>query len=161
MEETIDLCLHRDPPPFPKPDFDFPEDELMRRHRGTTESLTLAAAHERAIIAAVSDQTVRKYGQRWFKTLADADAYQRVHRDLGAAGDILADRASRVRNSLVHGNPADERVIATVRGISRYRAYEALDIALRAVADGRAMLDELIRVRSLAEARISALSRGE
>lgn len=160
MEHAIDLCLFPDPLPLSAPELDFPESELMRRRRGTTESLTLAAAHERAILAAVSDQTIRKHGQQWFRTLIDAAAYQRVHRDLAAAGDILANRASRVRNSLVHGNPADERVVATVRGVSRYRAYTALDIALRAVADGRVTLDELDRRRALADTRTSALARG-
>ncbi|WP_456819291.1 hypothetical protein [Cellulomonas sp. URHB0016] len=76
------------------------------------------------------------------------------------AGATLAHRASRVRNSLVHGNPADERVIATVRDISRYRAYQALDIALQAVADGVEMVDELDRRRMLAVIRNAELSRG-
>lgn len=160
MERAIDLCLYPDPPPYPSPKVEFPGNELLNRRRGTTESLALAAKHREAILAAATDRTVRKYGERWLRTLTDVDAYQRMHRDLTAAGAILTKRASRVRNSLVHGNPADERVIATVREISRYRAYKALDVALQAVADGAAMLDELNRRRMLVVTRNASLSQG-
>jgi hypothetical protein len=77
VEHAVNLCLYPDPPPLEAPDVDFPVEELEHRRPVTTESLALVAKHAPAILATVSDETIRKHGKRWFESLTDAAAYQR------------------------------------------------------------------------------------
>jgi hypothetical protein len=123
-------------------------------------SLALVGDHVEDLIEMYEPGIWRNHARQWLDTLGSPEKYLAAHQTLTVSGAKLARRAERVRNSLVHGNPADQGVVTSIRPISRYRAYTCLDIALESVSRGVPMSTELERRRKLGLDRMRALKDG-
>jgi hypothetical protein len=80
--------------------------------------------HERAWIA------------RMFASVGDHTIYADLIADYKAEGLILEARRRRVRNALVHGNPAVFSVVESVRDYAEFVSGNALYLALESFVDG-------------------------
>lgn len=160
VHRAIDKCV--DLPTRPREGTSTSElrQQLLRSGPGSPESLTLAGARVEELIAMCDEPTSAKYARCWLGTLVDPQQYLARYEALVATGTRLATRTERVRNSVAHGNPADDGVVRSVRALSRYRAYVSLDVALTSATRSVSMLDELERLHGVVEARLSALRGG-
>ncbi|MEV0269437.1 hypothetical protein AB0H43_11705 [Hamadaea sp. NPDC050747] len=80
--------------------------------------------HERAWIA------------RMFASVSDLDQYSVLVDEYRAEGVVLDARRRRVRNALVHGNPVNFAVVASVREYARFLSGTALNLALDSYVEG-------------------------
>jgi hypothetical protein len=71
-----------------------------------------------------------------FASVSDHGLYQALVDEYAAEGRILEARRRRVRNALVHGNPANFSVVTSVRVYSDYVSGTALHYALESFVDG-------------------------
>jgi hypothetical protein len=160
VRRALHLCVHSSATPHDGASESDLRQQLRRSTLGSPESFILAGTRMEEVIAMCDEPTITTYARRWLETLLDPRAYLARYEALVAAGDRLARRTMRVRNSVAHGNPADDGVVESVRALSRYRAHVALDVALASVTRGVPMVDELDRMRGAGNARLSALRSG-
>jgi hypothetical protein len=78
----------------------------------------------------------RAWIERMFASVSDHGLYQALVDEYAAEGRILEARRRRVRNALVHGNPANFSVVTSVRVYSDYVSGTALHYALESFVDG-------------------------
>jgi len=107
-----------------------------------------------------SDGQVQRTASRWLRSIDHAPTLVDLVSELAGEGELLAKRAQRVRNGVVHGTPPSPEAVASVMDFSRFRVFRALWYAMEAATSGRPMRDLLDedRQQRLAEAR--ALARG-
>lgn len=160
VHRALDMCVYMPSTPREGTPQSELRQQLLRSRLGSPESLILAGARMEELIALCDEPTIARYARRWLETLVDPQAYLDRYEALVATGDRLARRTERVRNSVAHGNPADDGVVGSVRALSRYRAYVSLDIALASATQTVPMINELERLRGLVETRLSALKGG-
>ncbi len=72
----------------------------------------------------------RAWISRMFASISDHAIYAGLIADYTAEGLVLEARRRRVRNALVHGNPADFQVVESVREYAEFVSGNALDLAL-------------------------------
>jgi len=77
------------------------------------------------------------------KGMRNAAHYLRIARSYEAEHTIALDRLRRVRNAVVHGNPATPAVVRSVSDVAIRRSNHALSLALEAFNQGIS-LDELL-----------------
>ncbi|MDI5978226.1 hypothetical protein [Amycolatopsis magusensis] len=82
--------------------------------------------HERAWIA------------RMFASVSDYAIYSTLIDEYAAESKVLEARRRRVRNALVHGNPASFTVVQSVREYAEFLGSSALDRALESYVEGTA-----------------------
>lgn len=82
--------------------------------------------HERAWIA------------RMFASVSDHAIYSTLIDEYTAEGKVLEARRRRVRNALVHGNPASFTVVASVREYAEFLGGSALNLGLESYVEGTA-----------------------
>ena len=82
--------------------------------------------HERAWIA------------RMFASISDPAEYRTLIEEYTAEGVVLDARRRRVRNALVHGNPASFAIVQSVREYAEFVSGTALNLALESFFDGTA-----------------------
>lgn len=80
--------------------------------------------HERAWIA------------RMFRSISDYAVYSTLRKEYEHEGRVLDERRRRVRNALVHGNPASFSVVESVRDFANFLSGSALNSALESFIDG-------------------------
>jgi hypothetical protein len=80
--------------------------------------------HERAWIA------------RMFASISDPAEYRTLIEQYAAEGIVLEARRRRVRNALVHGNPASFAIVQSVREFAEFGSGTALNVALESFVDG-------------------------
>lgn len=80
--------------------------------------------HERAWIA------------RMFASISDPSGYRKLIEEYTTERDVLDARRRRVRNALVHGNPASFATVQSVRGYAEFASGTALNLALESFVDG-------------------------
>ncbi|MEV6487121.1 hypothetical protein AB0M20_00580 [Actinoplanes sp. NPDC051633] len=80
--------------------------------------------HERAWIA------------RMFTSVSDHVAYSALIYEYTAEGNVLEARRRRVRNALVHGNPASFAVVQSVREYAEFLGGSALNRGLKSFVEG-------------------------
>ncbi|WP_448631579.1 hypothetical protein [Cellulomonas soli] len=128
------------------------------KHNRTYE---FVAASERAeeLLACIGDPLRRRCAARWLHSIDSAAAYLALESELSATRDLLAKRARRARNGVMHGNPPPAAVTASVMDFSRYRVLSAFWYAMEAVAASQPMADVLqqwVDSRRLRDARLAA-----
>ncbi|BBE24598.1 hypothetical protein MN0502_34810 (plasmid) [Arthrobacter sp. MN05-02] len=78
----------------------------------------------------------RAWIQRMFASVSDHASYALLIEDYTREGEVLEARRRRVRNALVHGNPASFDVVQSVREYAEFLSGSALHLALEAYVDG-------------------------
>lgn len=71
-----------------------------------------------------------------FASIGDHPTYTTLINDYTYEGTVLEARRRRVRNALVHGNPASFAVVQSVRDYAEFLGGGALNLALEAFVDG-------------------------
>lgn len=143
LVSAIDICLR--PPSRSDP-------ELERTVRfggsdGLTYSFIQAAEQSDRLLALCDDEPTRRAVARWLASIGDAGSYLALRGELERSRVLLAGRARRVRNGIVHGNPPPTPVVESVHDISSFRVYRAFWAATESHAAGRAM-SELLEARA-------------
>ena len=77
----------------------------------------------------------RAWIERMFASISDHTIYTGLIADYTAEGLVLEARRRRVRNSLVHGNPASFTVVESVREYAEFVSGSALYLALESFVD--------------------------
>lgn len=78
----------------------------------------------------------RAWIERMFASISDHATYRALMVEYAAEGMVLDARRRRVRNALVHGNPASFAVVESVREYAEFVSGTALYSALEAFVDG-------------------------
>ena len=103
----------------------------------------VAETHEKELIDLLSTRIERER-LRWLKKgMRNAAHYLKIARSYETEHTIALDRLRRVRNAVVHGNPATPAVVRSVSDVAIRRSNHALDLALEAFNEGIS-LDELL-----------------
>lgn len=104
--------------------------------------------HERAWIA------------RMFSSISSHAVYRTLADEYAAEGSVLDARRRRVRNALVHGNPASFATVQSVREYAEFISGAALNLALKSYVEGTSpatafaqRTDEFIAMQSGKDAR--------
>ncbi|WP_188270690.1 MULTISPECIES: hypothetical protein [unclassified Streptomyces] len=77
--------------------------------------------------------------------MSDHAGYRTLLERYAAQGIVLEGRRSRVRNALVHGDPAGFMIVESVRGYAEFLSGGALSIALESCIEGEAPAAALAR----------------
>ncbi|MET9688139.1 hypothetical protein ABZY81_06655 [Streptomyces sp. NPDC006514] len=87
----------------------------------------------------------RAWISRMFSSVSDHAGYRTLVERYAAQGTVLEGRRSRVRNALVHGNPAGFTIVGSVREYAEFLSGGALNIALESYIEGEAPTAALAR----------------
>ena len=71
-----------------------------------------------------------------FASIGDHSTYTTLINDYRDEGAVLEARRRRVRNALMHGNPASFAVVQSVREYSEFVGRSALNLALETFVEG-------------------------
>jgi hypothetical protein len=77
----------------------------------------------------------RAWIQRMFESISDHAKYAALLAEYEADGEVLEARRRRLRNALVHGNPATFPVVESARSFAEFLGGTALYVALEAFVD--------------------------
>lgn len=77
----------------------------------------------------------RAWIERIFASVSDHAKYSALIAEYESEGKVLEARRRRVRNALVHGNPASFRVVESVREYAEFLSASALNLALESYVD--------------------------
>lgn len=88
--------------------------------------------HENELLDLCQLEHERGWITKLLRSLRDRPTYERVIEEYQAESDILCRRRDRVRNALVHGNPAQFAVVESVQGFAEFLSNTALAVALEA-----------------------------
>ncbi|MFE2736232.1 hypothetical protein [Streptomyces sp. NPDC059349] len=83
-------------------------------------------------------ESERAWIRRMFASVSDHAVYRALIADYTAEGAVLQDRRGRVRNALVHGNPVDFAIVASVREYAEFLSRSALNCGLESYVQGTA-----------------------
>ena len=86
----------------------------------------------------------RTYAARLVSSIGEPIVAAQIVSKHYSDAQILNARHARVRNALMHGNPAGPRIVQTVREISRFKIGASLGFCLDSFTQGVA-LEEVIR----------------
>ena len=79
-----------------------------------------------------------------FASIGDHPTYSALITDYTKEGTVLEARRRRVRNALMHGNPASFAVVQSTREYSEFVGRSALNLALEAFVEGADPADALM-----------------
>ncbi|WP_114905918.1 hypothetical protein [Ornithinimicrobium murale] len=77
----------------------------------------------------------RAWIERLFASISDSAGYRSLIAEYETEGDILERRRRRIRNALVHGNPATFPAVQSVREYADFLSASALNLALESYVD--------------------------
>ncbi|MGW4195595.1 hypothetical protein [Streptomyces sp. NPDC005004] len=83
-------------------------------------------------------ESERAWIRRMFSSVSDHAEYHALIDCYATEGAVLEKRRSRVRNALVHGNPAGFAIVESVRGYAEFLSGSALNLALDSYIEGKA-----------------------
>ncbi|GGZ35067.1 hypothetical protein GCM10010387_31410 [Streptomyces inusitatus] len=83
-------------------------------------------------------ESERAWIRRMFASVSDHAEYSALIADYTAEGAVLKARRNRVRNALVHGNPAGFPIVASVREYAEFLSRSALNCGLDSYVQGTA-----------------------
>lgn len=107
------------------------KDELVREWYNPTQPWILFAADRRADLLSIClIESERAWIERILYSISNHSTYAELIAEFEAQGDMLEARRQRIRNGLVHGNPAAFAAIASVREYSDFVSGCALHIGL-------------------------------
>lgn len=94
--------------------------------------MLLAADHEQELLDLCRVEHERGWITRMLRSLRDLPTYGEITAGFQEEGEILGQRRTRTRNSLVHGNPTQFAVVDSVREFAEFLGNTALGTALEA-----------------------------
>ena len=77
----------------------------------------------------------RAWIERMFASISDHARYSALIAEYKAEGEVLERRRRRIRNALMHGNPATFPVVKSVREYAEFLSASALNLALESYLD--------------------------
>ncbi|MCF4122179.1 hypothetical protein L1785_14455 [Antribacter sp. KLBMP9083] len=83
-------------------------------------------------------ESERAWIARMLHSVSDFAAYRELIQEYTNEGDVLEARRRRVRNALVHGNPANFAVVESVREYANFLSGTALQLGLESYVEGTA-----------------------
>jgi hypothetical protein len=83
-------------------------------------------------------ESERAWIARMLHSVSDFVAYRELIQEYTTGGGVLGARRSRVRNALVHGNPASFAVVESVREYAEFLSGNALHLGLESYVEGTA-----------------------
>lgn len=119
----------------PNPDL---ESELTRElysERPKQPWILFIAARSEDFLSLCRLEHERAWIARMFRSITDADAYTGLTLEYEAEGAILDARRRRIRNALVHGNPAHLTTVESVQEYAEFTSNFALHLALESFLD--------------------------
>lgn len=102
-------------------------------------------------------ESERGWITRMFASVSDYAEYRALIEYYTAEGTMLEARRRRVRNALVHGNPASFAVVESVRRYSEFLSRSALNLGLDSYVEGTAPADTLVK----RTAEVTAMQAGQ
>ncbi|WNO70159.1 hypothetical protein [Streptomyces sp. AM8-1-1] len=81
-------------------------------------------------------ESERAWIKRMFASVSDYNEYRALIEYYAAEGAVLEARRGRVRNALVHGNPAGFAIVESVREYAKFLSGRALNLGLESYAEG-------------------------
>lgn len=133
-------------------------DRAIRQDR--TYRVDVASDRQDELLAHAGDGHVQRTASRWLGSVDHAPTLLDLLGEIAAEGQLLAKRARRVRNGIVHGTPPSPEAVASVMEFSRFRVFRALWYAMEAATNGRPMRDLLDEDRQQRLAEEHALNEG-
>ncbi len=109
--------------------------ELLAQFYASTSRrlwMLFAADHEQELLNLCRVEHERGWIARMLRSLRDLPTYEAIIAEFQEEGEILGQRRTRVRNSLVHGNPTQFAVVDSVREFAEFLGNTALSTALEA-----------------------------
>ncbi|GAA1885458.1 hypothetical protein GCM10009814_14350 [Lapillicoccus jejuensis] len=88
----------------------------------------------------------RRWIERMLVSVSTHEMYASLEREYATEGQILEARRTRVRNALVHGNPACFASIESVREYAEFASRSSLNIALESYVDGTSVAEALLEI---------------
>jgi hypothetical protein len=135
----------------------YSEDALTWSYRVSIPALVDAGG---AVVEAASGSIERRSAIAVVKWWSDGEAYADRIAMLEQDARLHMKRRRRVRNALAHGNPATSEVISRVVPVAAYLARQAVDLALRSVADEVSLRETLDKVSAKQKAFLQAVRAG-
>lgn len=137
------------------------DNELARAVRADrTYYFDVASDRRDELLELVEDGRVRRIAGRWIASIAHAPTCLRLLDELAEDAALLARRAQRVRNGILHGTPPSPEAVASVMEFSRFRVFGAFWYAMRAATSDRPMRELLDESRASRLAERRALVQG-
>lgn len=99
----------------------------------------------------------RAWIERMFSSISDHAMYSALIVEYEAEGEVLEGRRRRMRNALVHGNPATFPVVQSVREYAEFLSASALNLALESYLDNTPVASML----ATRTAEFVAMARGQ
>jgi hypothetical protein len=95
-----------------------------------------ASEHENYLLEVDAPDSLRGFLASRLMSLRSAEKFMDLYNSYVEQGQFVKSRLRRVRNSVVHGNPASERAIEVACEASRYVSDSAISRALQQLTDG-------------------------
>lgn len=111
--------------------------------------MLFASDHESELLELCRVEHERGSITRMLRSLRDLVTYEELMEEYEAEAAVLSARRTRVRNALVHGNPAQFAVVESVRDHAEFLSNVALASALDAFTSGEAFAHTLNQATDL------------
>jgi hypothetical protein len=108
--------------------------------------LTQVAEHADELVALLDSHWAQPWVEHMLSTLVDPTQYRAELQRHEGDSELLRARHRRIRNAVVHGNPATDAAIESVAAYSSFLADYAMQLGLNALGDGTTV-DSLLAVR--------------
>lgn len=133
-------------------------DRAIRQNH--TYRFDVASDRQGELLAHAGVGHVQRTASRWLLSVDHAPTLVDLLGEIAEEGQLLAKRARRVRNGVMHGTPPSPEAVASVMEFSRFRVFRALWYAMEAATNGRPMRDLLDEDRQQQQAQVHALENG-
>ena len=117
--------------------------------------MLFAADHEQELLDLCRVEHERAWIVRLLRSLHDLPTYEALIAEYKAEGGVLGRRRTRVRNALVHGNPAQFAVVDSVQEFAEFLSNSALGAALDAFTSQNDFGTVLAQINELQQALTS------
>ncbi|MFF7233746.1 hypothetical protein BX264_1843 [Streptomyces sp. 2333.5] len=102
--------------------------------------ILLVADRSRDLLSLCRVESERAWIRRMFASVSDCAEYRSLIEYYTAEGVVLEARRRRLRNALVHGNPASFAVVESVREYAEFLSGSALNLGFGSYVEGRCLL---------------------
>lgn len=92
--------------------------------------LVFVAENETALLDVCRVESEKSWIARMLRSVSDPALYSQLLNEYGHESAIIADRRTRTRNALVHGNPVEFQVVESVAPMASFLSRRALRVGL-------------------------------
>jgi hypothetical protein len=121
----------------------------------------IAATHQKELIDLLSTRIERERLRWLIEGMRNAAHYLKIAKSYEEEHTIALNRLRRVRNAVVHGNPATPAVVRSVSDVAIRRSNHALSLALEAFNKGISLDELLVAARAEHDSLHSQLNGGK